>query len=164
MTFHESRITVMKFRFVWIGKTKSAPVRDLIREYLERIRKFTAVEVTELRDRDGGDDPRRIIDKEGEDILSRTTHDPFVIALDERGRELDSIKLAELIEKHRLAGTKQITFVVGGPNGLAEAVRGRADLVLALSRMTLTHELARVVLAEQVYRAFAIIHDLPYQK
>lgn len=155
----------MKLRFVWIGKTKSAPIRALVGEYLDRIGKFAAVEVSELRDRnDAGSDTRRIIDKEGEDILARTAGAAFVIALDERGRELDSRGLAALLEKHRLAGTKQITFVIGGYGGLSDQVRERADLVLALSRMTLTHELARVVLAEQVYRAFTIIHDLPYQK
>lgn len=155
----------MKLRFVWIGKTRRAPVRELIREYLDRIGKFVKVEVTELRDRDDvGGDTQRIIDKEGEDILSRTAGVPFLVALDERGRELDSRKLAELIEKHRLAGTKQIAFVIGGHGGLADGVRERADLVLALSRMTLTHELARVLLVEQIYRALTIIHDLPYQK
>lgn len=155
----------MKLRFVWIGKTRRAPVRELIREYLDRIGKFVKVEVTELRDRDDvGGDTQRIIDKEGEDILSRTAGVPFLVALDERGRELDSRKLAELVEKHRLAGTKQIAFVIGGHGGLADGVRERADLVLALSRMTLTHELARVLLVEQIYRAFTIIHDLPYQK
>ena len=155
----------MKLRFVWIGKTKRAPVRELIREYLDRIGKFVKVEVTELRDRDDvGGDTQRIIDKEGEDILSRTAGVPFFVALDERGRELDSRRLAELIEKHRLAGTKQIAFVIGGHRGLADGVRERADFVLALSRMTLTHELARVLLVEQIYRAFTIIHDLPYQK
>jgi 23S rRNA (pseudouridine1915-N3)-methyltransferase len=155
----------MKLRFVWVGKTKSGPARALVQEYLDRIRKFTAVEVTELRDRnDVGSDSRRIIDKEGEDILARTVGAPCVIALDEQGRELDSKGLAALIEKHRLAGTKQITFVIGGYGGLADEVRKRADVVMALSRMTLTHEFARVMLAEQVYRAFTIIHDLPYQK
>lgn len=155
----------MKLRFVWIGKTKSAPIRALVGEYLDRIGKFAAVEVSELRDRnDAGSDTRRIIDKEGEDILARTAGAAFVIALDERGRDLDSRGLAALIEKHRLAGTKQITFVIGGYGGLSDQVRERADLVLALSRMTLTHELARVVMTEQVYRAFTIIHDLPYQK
>ena len=153
----------MKLRFVWIGKTRRAPIKELIREYTGRISKFAAIEVTELRDR-SDERAARIIEKEGEDLLSRTESTPFLIALDERGRELDSIKLAELIEKHRLAGTKEIAFVIGGPNGLSNAVRERADLVLALSRMTLTHELARVVLMEQVYRAFAIIHDLPYQR
>jgi 23S rRNA (pseudouridine1915-N3)-methyltransferase len=155
----------MKLRFVWIGKTRRAPARELIGEYLERVGRYAQVEVTELRDRDDvGSDARKIIDKEGEDILSRTASDPFLVALDERGREMDSIMLAEFIEKHRVNGTRQITFVIGGPNGLSDAVRKRAGLILALSRMTLTHEFARVLLTEQVYRAFTIIHDLPYQK
>ena len=155
----------MKLRFVWIGKTKRAPVKQLIQEYVERVGRFAQVEVTELRDRDDvGGDARKIIDKEGEDILTRTASDSFVVALDERGREMDSIKLAEFVERHRVSGTRQITFVIGGHNGLSDAVRKRANLVLALSRMTLTHELARVFLVEQVYRAFTIIHDLPYQK
>jgi 23S rRNA (pseudouridine1915-N3)-methyltransferase len=155
----------MKLRFVWVGKTKSVPMRAMVGDYVDRIRKFTAVEVTELRDRkDAGNDPRRLIDKEGEEILSRIGETPCLIALDERGRELDSRALAALIQKHQLAGTRQIAFAVGGYGGLSEGVRKRADLVLALSRMTLTHELARVLLTEQVYRAFTIIHDLPYQK
>jgi len=153
----------MKLRFVWIGKTKKAPVRELVQDYLDRVRKFVAVEVSELRDRDDvGGDSRRIIDKEGEDLISRVGG--FLIALDERGRELDSYEFAELFRKHRLAGTKQITFVIGGHLGLSEKVREKADVVLALSKMTLTHDLARVMLIEQVYRAFTIIHDLPYQK
>jgi 23S rRNA (pseudouridine1915-N3)-methyltransferase len=155
----------MKVRLVWIGKTKSAAVRQLLQEYRERVGKFVSVEITELRDRDdAGRDGRRIIDKEGEDILSRTSSTPFLIALDERGQQLDSQKLAELIEGHRSLGTKQIAFVIGGYGGLSEAVRKRADFVLALSQMTLTHDLARVVLLEQIYRAFTIIHGLPYQK
>ena len=155
----------MKLRFVWVGKTKRNPVKQLIQDYLNRIAKFGAVEITELRDRDDvGGDARRIIEKEGEDILSRTASAAYLVALDERGNELDSIRLAELIEKHRLTGTRQITFVIGGHFGLSNAVRDRADLVLAISRMTLTHDLTRVLLLEQVYRAFTIIHDLPYQK
>ena len=155
----------MKLRLVWIGKTKSAPARQLLQEYLERVRKFVSVEVTELRDRDDvGRDKRRIIYKEGEDIISKTSSTPYLVALDERGQQMDSAKLAKLIEKHRTIGTRQITFVIGGYGGLSEAVRERADFVLALSKMTLTHDLARVVLVEQIYRAFTIIHGLPYQK
>ena len=155
----------MKLRFVWVGKTRSAPVKELIREYLERVNKFGRVEVVELRDRtDAGSESRAIIEKEGKDILSRTATDAFVIALDERGDEMDSRALSRFIEKHRVAGTKQITFVIGGHAGLSAGVIERADSVLALSRMTFTHELARALLLEQVYRAFTIIHDLPYQK
>lgn len=155
----------MRLRFVWIGKTKRAPVRQLVKEYLDRVGKFATVEVTELRDRDDvGGDAQRIIDKEGEDILSRTAKADYLIALDERGQEIDSRRLAEMIERHRVAGTRQIAFVIGGHYGLSDSVRNRADLVLALSKMTLTHDLARVLLIEQVYRVFTIIHGLPYQK
>jgi len=157
--------TEMKLQLVWIGKTRNAPVQQLIQEYLDRVGKFVSVEVIELRDRrDVGGDARRIVEKEGDDIISRTGAGDYSIALDERGCEFDSHKLAELIEKHRMAGTKLVTFVIGGHYGLSDAVCNQANLVLALSRMTLTHELARVLLLEQIYRAFAIIHDLPYQK
>ena len=155
----------MKLRFVWIGKTKRAPMRELIESYLERVGKFARVEAVELRDRDEvGGDRRRIIEREGEDILERVDQDPFVILLDERGQQIDSFKMAGLLEKHRVAGSKRITFILGGHFGVSEGVRKRADFELALSRMTLTHEMARLLLAEQVYRAFTIIHDLPYQK
>ena len=152
----------MKLRFIWIGKTKSAPVRELIEDYVGRVGKFAQVEVTELRDRQGSD-RQRIIETEGEEILARAGP-VYLIVLDERGRDLDSIKFAKLIEKQRVAGTKQVAFVIGGRWGMSETVRARADFVLSLSRMTLTHDLARVFLMEQVYRAFTIIHDLPYQK
>jgi 23S rRNA (pseudouridine1915-N3)-methyltransferase len=155
----------MKLRLIWIGKTKRAAFKELISDYKARIAKFAQIEITELKDRkDAGSDPRRVIEKEAQDILAATTGDQFVVALDERGRELDSMSLAEFIEKHRREGTKQLTFVLGGHDGLADMARKRAGFVLALSRMTLTHEFARVLLLEQVYRAFTIIHDLPYQK
>ena len=155
----------MKLRFVWIGKTRRAPIKELVEEYLERLRHFAPVEVTELRDRkDVGGDRRQIIDREGGDILSRLSNGAFVVALDERGREMDSLKLAEFIDRHRTGGTRQMEFVIGGPAGLSDEARQRAGLVLSLSRLTLTHEMARVLLTEQVYRALTIIHDLPYQK
>lgn len=155
----------MKVRLVWIGKTRHPAIKALVEEYRARIARFAPVEIVQLRDRDDvGGDERKIIEKEGEDILARVGSDQFIVALDERGRALGSVEMADLIQKHRLAATRQITFVIGGYAGLSDAVRKRADLVLSLSRMTLTHEFARVLLAEQVYRAFTIIHDLPYQK
>lgn len=155
----------MKFRFVWIGKTRNRAVNEMVEQYLERVRKFAQVEVTQIRDRkDAATDVRRLIEKEGEEILSRTATDPFVVALDEQGKEMNSVELARFIEKHRLEATRQMTFIIGGHSGLSDQVRKRADFVLALSRMTLTHEFARALLMEQVYRAFTIIHDLPYQK
>lgn len=146
----------MKLRFLWVGKTRSAPAKEMIRDYMERVGHYARVETEEIRDRD--------IEKESAEILSRIGTDSFLVVADERGREMTSRQFAELIEKHRLAGTRQIIFVLGGHAGVSDTVRQRADFLLALSRMTLTHEMARVVLMEQVYRAFTIIHDLPYQK
>ncbi|HSE98334.1 MAG TPA: 23S rRNA (pseudouridine(1915)-N(3))-methyltransferase RlmH [Blastocatellia bacterium] len=155
----------MKLRFIWIGKAKSSPIRELVEDYLGRVKKFARVIVSELRDRDeGGADARRVIEKEGDALLSAIEQDPFVVLLDERGREMESRELAGFLEKHRMDGTRQITFVIGGHLGVSERVRERADFTLALSRMTLTHEMARVLLVEQIYRAFAILHGLPYQK
>lgn len=155
----------MKLRFVWVGKTKHPAVKELIGHYRERIGRFESVEVSEIRDcTDVGRDPRRIIEEEGRIILDRVGGDPCVVVLDQRGRQFDSLQLAEFIRNHRDGGTRQMTFVVGGHNGLSEEVRQGAHLVLGLSKMTLPHELARVLLAEQVYRAFTIIHELPYQK
>jgi len=155
----------MKLRFVWVGKTKHAALRELVEQYLERVGRFAGVELTEVKDRtDVGSDPRKIIEKEAEAILEVVAGDPCLVALDERGREFDSIRFAEFVEQHRVRGTRRMTFVVGGHLGFADAVRKRADLVMALSKMTLTHELARVLLLEQIYRAFTVIYDLPYQK
>ncbi len=155
----------MKLRFVWVGKARMRPVKELVAEYLGRLEKFVRIEVVELRDRDDvGADRRKIIEKEGEEIGARVESDPFVVVCDEGGKPMTSVELADFIEQHRLTSTKQITFVIGGYGGLSTAVKKRADVVLSLSRMTLTHEFARVILVEQVYRAFTIIHDLPYQK
>lgn len=154
----------MRLRFIWVGKTKDNRVRELVLDYLERLRRFARVEVTELRDRGAGGDPAAIIEKEGEDILRRAGSDQLLVALDERGREFDSRGFARLIARHQVSGTRQMTFVIGGPGGLSDSVKKRAALKLALSRMTLTHEMTRAVLMEQVYRAFTIIKDLPYQK
>jgi 23S rRNA (pseudouridine1915-N3)-methyltransferase len=155
----------MRLHFVWVGKIKWAPIRQMVQEYLGRIHKFARVEVTETRDRDdAGTDPKRIAEKEGDDILKRLSTDTFVVALDESGRELDSRGLADLILRQKETGVKQLTFVIGGFAGLSNAVKNRADFVLALSRLTLTHEMARLLLVEQVYRACTILHGLRYQK
>lgn len=152
----------MKVRFVWVGKTKATQISDLVADYVERIGRFAGVEITEVRDR--GDREPKLVEREGEELLRKIGADPFVVVLDQRGDHLDSKSLAAVVEQQGLLGTKRMTFVVGGFGGISEAVRRRADLLLALSKMTLTHEMARLFIVEQVYRAFAILHRLPYPK
>ena len=151
----------MKLRFVWVGKTKSAPIRSLLDDHLERLARFTRAEVVELR---GNGEGGAALDCEGEDICRRVESDPFVILLDERGRSLTSAELAAFLEDKMSKALKQVTFIVGSHDGVADCVRARADMVLSLSRMTLTHEMARFVLMEQVYRAHTIIRGLKYQR
>src|SRR5215510_5421020 len=105
----------MKLQFIWIGKTKNSSIKDLANDYLVRIKKYCRADVIELRDReDGGGNKQKLIDKEGEEILQHVDAGVFLIALDERGCEFDSFQFAEVFEKHRLAGTKHLTFVIGG--------------------------------------------------
>jgi 23S rRNA (pseudouridine1915-N3)-methyltransferase len=153
----------MRFRFVWIGKTRDAQMRVLVDEYLKRLGRFVRCEVTELREsavRDG----RAGIVNESKRIIGALHSDALTVLLDIEGREWSSPQLAAEVEKWQNSGTKEIAFVIGGPEGVSEEVEARADLRWSLSRLTLTHEMARVVLVEQLYRAYTIIHGMPYQK
>jgi 23S rRNA (pseudouridine1915-N3)-methyltransferase len=154
----------MSLHFVWIGKTKDANCRGLIDDYLERIRRFVRVDVSQLKEQAGGADEKRLIAAEGAKILEAIERDDFVVLLDEKGKEFRSQEFSEFLIARQQAGTKRLLFVIGGFAGVSDEVKQRASVQMALSRMTLTHELARVVLAEQVYRAFTLSAGLPYHK
>ena len=154
----------MRLHFVWIGKTKDANCRGLIDDYLERIRRFVRVDVSQLKEQAGGADEKRVIALESAKILEAIERDDFVVLLDEKGKEFRSQEFSEFLIARQQAGTKRLLFVIGGFAGVSDEVKQRASVRMALSRMTLTHELARVVLAEQVYRAFTLSAGLPYHK
>src|SRR5215469_12096558 len=144
----------MKLRFIWVGKTRSAPIRSLLDDYLRRLTKFAPVSVTVARETPcPAGDPARSVQIEGQELLARIKADGLVVVLDQGGRQMSSRELADYLELQLQSGTKQITFVVGGHSGVHSSVKNRANLMLSLGRMTLTHEMARVLLTEQVYRA-----------
>lgn len=147
----------MKFRFVWIGKTKDKNWRALQDEYLARLSHFVKTEIVELKDANNKE-------IEGKRILENLNHNTFVVLLDVEGRSVSSHKLAETIENWQNRGLREVTFIIGGADGVTSAVVERADFSLSLSVLTLTHEMARVVLAEQLYRAYTIIKGFPYQR
>lgn len=153
----------MHLRLIWVGKTKNEHLRALVDDYLGRLRRFVRTEVTELRESSARTE-REGIEDEGKRIIGALNSDSFVIVLDVAGREWSSIELAGEIEKWQIGGRKEVAFVIGGHNGVSTEVAKRANLRWSLSRLTLTHEMARVVLAEQLYRAYTIIHGMPYQK
>lgn len=150
----------MKFRFVWIGKTKDTNWRSLQDEYLRRLSHFVRCETTELRDTASHEGK----ETEGKLILDKLNQTPFVCLLDVGGKTLTSHELSRTIDNWQNRGIKEVAFVIGGADGVSADVAERADIVLSLSILTFTHEMARVLLLEQLYRAFTIIKGFPYQK
>ncbi|MGI9035328.1 MAG: 23S rRNA (pseudouridine(1915)-N(3))-methyltransferase RlmH [Pyrinomonadaceae bacterium] len=150
----------MRFRFIWIGKTRDKNWRALQEEYLQRLSHFVKFEITELREIVARESKL----SESKRILENVNHSSFVCLLNVAGKQISSPQLAEIIEMWQNRGFKEIAFVIGGQNGVSAEVVERADDNLSLSGLTLTHEMARVVLIEQLYRAFTIIKWFPYQK
>jgi 23S rRNA (pseudouridine1915-N3)-methyltransferase len=153
----------MRLHFVWIGKTRDRRCASLISDYLERIAHFTSYELSELKEPPGSSDERRVAGESAK-LLAAVERDDYVVLLDERGRQFSSSELAEFIAARQQAGVKRLALLVGGFAGVSAEVKRRAQLHLSLSRLTLTHELARVVVTEQVYRAFTLLAGLPYHR
>lgn len=155
----------MKIRILAIGSDRSRLFEPAIEEYLGRIRRVVPLTVEELSPaRKGGQDPGRARELEGRALLARLRPGEMAVALDERGIELDSRGFAERVLAQAMNHGRDLAFLIGGAEGHADEVRQRADLVLALSRLTLAHRLARLVLAEQIYRGLSILRGEPYHK
>jgi 23S rRNA (pseudouridine1915-N3)-methyltransferase len=150
----------MIFRFIWVGKTKNQNYRALQDEYLQRLSHFVRYEVVEVRNAAGADTK----EIEGKRILEKVNHSSFACLLDVTGIQPTSADLAKRIEKWQNDGMREVTFIIGGADGVSAEVADRADLRLSLSFLTFTHEMARVVMLEQLYRAYTIIRGYPYQK
>ena len=146
----------MKFHFVWIGKTKDKKWLALQEEYLQRLSHFVKFDITEL--------PDSRAEVESKRILEKVNQSNFVCLLDVKGRSITSHELAEKIENWQIRGLKEVVFIIGGAEGVASEVVERANFSLSLSFLTFTHETARVILIEQLYRAYTIIKGFPYQK
>lgn len=150
----------MKFRFVWIGKTRDKDWKTLQDRYLKRLSHFISCEITEIRESSKGESK----EIEGNRILQLLNPKSFAILLDVNGETISSHALAAKIEKWQVASQREIFFIICGPDGASDELAMRADYRLSLSILTFTHEMARVLLLEQLYRAFSIIKGLPYQK
>lgn len=155
----------MRILLVAVGKLKEPYWRDAAAEYLKRLRPYADVRVAEISDRDpgrGGVEKARA--EEAADILKALPEGTHVIALDIRGRQLSSEAFAERLERLAVEGRGSVAFVIGGSHGLDDAVLAAADERLSFGPMTLPHNLARIVVLEQVYRAFRIRRGEPYHK
>ena len=150
----------MKFRFIWIGKTRDKNYRALQDEYLQRLSHFVRSETVEIKD----SAPHESKETEGKRIAEKLNQTSFVCLLDVTGKSISSPELANEIEKWQNRGIKEVSFVIGGADGVSLEVATRANFRLSLSFLTFTHEMARVVLLEQLYRAHTILKGFPYQK
>ena len=142
----------MKLKVAWIGKTKDAAIQSLTDEYLKRLSRYSDVDGSTVRDEPA------LLKLCARDARPRHT----LVLLDGRGKQLSSEELAEFLGNHQDRNPLPLLFAVGGADGFSEPARQAAALVLSLGKMTLAHELARVVLLEQLYRAFTILKGHPY--
>ena len=159
---------MLNIKVICVGKSKEKYWDAAYAEYLKRLRAYCSPEVIEVREarlpaNASPADERNVIDAEGRDILGRISGGDFVIALDIRGREFSSEELARKISNISFNNSR-ICFIIGGSLGLSDEVKERADLRLSFGKITLPHQLARVVLLEQIYRAFKINSGEAYHK
>ena len=137
-------------------------MRSLVNDYLKRISRFARCEISEVRESTTRD--ASAVEKEHRRMADAIGNGSIVVLLDLNGREWSSPELARQVQRWENDSVKEVAIVVGGPEGVGKEVQSRAVVRWRLTRLTLTHEMARVVLFEQLYRAYTIIHGLPYQK
>lgn len=159
----------MKITIIAVGKIKEKFYRDAVEEYLKRLSKYCKVEIIELTDEKTPDkitelSSKRILAIEGERILSKIKPDAFVCTLEIQGKRYDSVSFANMINDLGIKGKSHIQFIIGGSLGLHESVSKCSDCKISFSDMTFPHQLMRVILCEQIYRAYRIIQNEPYHK
>lgn len=154
----------MRIALVAVGRLKERYWREAAEEYLKRLGPYASVRVLEVDDRDSGRDAARALAEEGADVVRAIPPGAHVIALEIGGRQLSSEAFAEKLAALALDGRSSVAFVIGGSVGLSADVLARANERMSLGPMTLPHNLARVVLLEQIYRAFRINRGEPYHK
>lgn len=159
----------MKIKVVTVGKLKEKYLKDGIAEYSKRISRFAKLEMIELADEKTPDrasesENQKILEIEGQKILSKVGDRDFVIVLAIEGKTLSSEEFSKRLEEASIKGFSTLTFIIGGSLGLAQDVKNRANLSVSFGRLTLPHQLMRLVLVEQIYRAFTIQQGSPYHK
>ena len=159
----------MRITILCVGKIKEKFYSDAVAEYAKRLSKYCKLEIVEVPDEKTPDGASAVVEeqikeKEGKRILEKIKEDAFVCTLEIAGKRLTSEGLAQWMEKLAVSGTSHIVFVIGGSLGLHSSVLKRSNMGLSFSDMTFPHQLMRVILTEQIYRAFRIINKEPYHK
>ncbi|MBQ8489257.1 MAG: 23S rRNA (pseudouridine(1915)-N(3))-methyltransferase RlmH [Pseudobutyrivibrio sp.] len=159
----------MNVRILCVGKIKEKFYRDAILEYSKRLSKYCSLEIVEVNDEKTSENSTEneiniIKDKEGERILKHIKDRDYTIALAIQGKQQDSVAFSKYIENLGITGNSSICFIIGGSLGLSDAVMKRCNDSISFSKMTFPHQLMRVILLEQIYRAMRIMNNEPYHK
>ena len=156
----------MKIRIIALGKIKESFLKEGVNEFLKRLTPYCPVEVIELTPIEIKDEnlTSKVLDEEGVNILSHIKPDSYVITLEILGKQLSSEDFAEKINEINMSGVNDLVFVIGSSCGLSDNVKNRANFKLSFSKMTFLHQFARLILVEQIYRAFKILKGETYHK
>lgn len=159
----------MKIKIFAIGKIKEKYLKDGINEYLERIKPYSQIEIIEVNDEPIVDNPhpseiKKAIDVEGNRVLKLLKPNDYLIGLDLNKKEMTSPEFAEFLNKKFVSGGSNISFVIGGSYGLSDELKQRCNDSISLSKMTFLHQMTRLILLEQIYRAFKINRNETYHK
>ncbi|MBP3289750.1 MAG: 23S rRNA (pseudouridine(1915)-N(3))-methyltransferase RlmH [Alistipes sp.] len=154
----------MNIELIVVGKTDSAEVEALVAMYAKRINRYCKFSMTTLADVRNTRNMAAARQKqlEGEAILKNIGEGDFLVLMDERGAQYTSMEFSQWLQKRMLSGVKRLVLVIGGPYGFSDEVYARADQKISLSKMTFSHQIVRAIFAEQLYRAFTILHNEPY--
>ena len=159
---------MIKIKILCIGNLKENYLLAMQNEYLKRLTNYAKVEIKEEKEEKSNDVNdsiiTQILNKEGERLLKKIDDNDYVILLDLHGKEMDSIQFANLIDRNMTNGYSSFCFVIGGSYGVSEDLRKRANTKLCLSPMTFTHQFTRIIILEQIYRAFKINNNEVYHK
>jgi 23S rRNA (pseudouridine1915-N3)-methyltransferase len=154
----------MNIKLLMIGKTDSEYLVKGFDEYVRRTKRFinfTVQIIPDIRKGKKLSQAERLA-SEGELIMAAYNAGDYVVLLDEHGKEFSSVQFADFIQKQLNSGLKNMVFTIGGPYGFSPQVKQRADVLISLSKMTFSHQMVRLLFAEQLYRAFSILNGLPY--
>lgn len=160
---------MLGIKFICVGKMRERFYTDAFAEYIKRLGAYCRLETVEIAEQRLPENPSgaqiaAALRREADEILAAVPKDAFIIALCVEGKQISSEELAELITARENSGKPRLCFIIGGSYGLADTVKNSADIRLSMSKMTFPHHLARVMLAEQVYRGFKITEGAKYHK
>ena len=157
----------MRFYVVCIGKLKDAYLRDGVAEFVKRMRPYGGITITELNESKIGDKPsdadrKQVVGEEGERLLKNVPKNAYTVLLDVYGKTMSSEELAKTVAKLEVDGVSDMAFIVGGAFGVSDELRKSVNYKLSFSPMTFTHQMVRLLLVEQIYRASKINRNEPY--